>query len=172
MSDPTSRHVLERLNRAESDPRGRRALTIGRAWRDIRRLDVRRQVAGEGLEGQPPLEGGEVDTLDVLGQEAPLRMHELAASLHIDPSTATRAVDRLVKRGLAERVRCDDDARFVEVTLTPAGERVHDVQLERRLDILREVLGQFTDDEKDLLGELMPRFATAVAEASERTVTA
>ena len=44
-----------------------------------------------------------MDTLDLLVQQPAWRMSELAEALRVDPSTATRAVQRLVRAGLADR---------------------------------------------------------------------
>ena len=53
--------------------------------------------------GEDALEPGQVDTLDLLVQQPAWRMTDLADALRVDPSTATRAVQRLVRAGLAER---------------------------------------------------------------------
>jgi DNA-binding MarR family transcriptional regulator len=50
-----------------------------------------------------------------------VRASELAERLGIQPSAVTAMVDRLVAKGLAERVRDTDDRRVVHVRATPAG---------------------------------------------------
>ncbi|NIR40088.1 MAG: MarR family transcriptional regulator, partial [Actinobacteria bacterium] len=53
--------------------------------------------------------------------EAPdgrLRMHELAGSLMLSRSAATRFVDRMEQAGLVTREACDTDRRGMFVVLT------------------------------------------------------
>ncbi len=53
--------------------------------------------------------------------DAPISMSALSDALHLAPSTATRTVDGLVKRGLVARERGEADRRQVSVVLTDAG---------------------------------------------------
>ena len=50
-----------------------------------------------------------------------LRMGELADRLLLSRSGITRLVDRLVRQGLIERERCEDDGRGYYARLTPLG---------------------------------------------------
>ncbi len=131
---------------------------IGGAWRDLRRLRglavFGRALTVDGID----LEPGETDTLDAVGEHGPVRMSELADALQIDPSTATRGVDRLERRGLVERQRHLADGRGVAVVLTSSGRRLHERLSERRRHLLDGVLARFDDDERQILAELMPRF--------------
>lgn len=51
-------------------------------------------------------------------------MSDLAARLHLHPSTVSGIMDRLEKRGLAVRFQASNDARVTELRLTPAGRKV------------------------------------------------
>lgn len=56
--------------------------------------------------------------------EAPerrLRMSDLTGCARLSPSGLTRLVDKLVRGGLLERVRCPQDARVVYAVLTDSG---------------------------------------------------
>ena len=56
--------------------------------------------------------------------EAPdcaLRPSELARRVRISPSALTRRIDRLEKRGLVRRERCEHDARGAYAVLCPEG---------------------------------------------------
>jgi DNA-binding MarR family transcriptional regulator len=60
----------------------------------------------------------------------------LAEALDVNPSSATRAVDRLVESGLVDRQQNPRSRRETQVSLTPTGERlVHDVTRRRRAEI-------------------------------------
>jgi DNA-binding MarR family transcriptional regulator len=85
-------------------------------------------------------------------------MTDLAEALRVDPSTATRAVQRLERSGLAERRPCDDDGRVVRVSITPAGEARHALVAERRSAVLDQVLAPFSPAERAELADLLDRF--------------
>lgn len=56
--------------------------------------------------------------------EAPnrrLRMSDLTRHARLTPSGLTRLVDKLVRGGLIERVRCPEDARVIYAALTDRG---------------------------------------------------
>jgi DNA-binding MarR family transcriptional regulator len=52
-----------------------------------------------------------------------LRMQELAETLHLSPSGATRRVDGVVRRGLVSRRQCSEDRRRSYAMLTDEGWR-------------------------------------------------
>lgn len=67
---------------------------------------------------------------------AGLNVGELAHELRIQPSTATRLCDRLVRQGLARREVNPDDRREVAMLLTTSGrELVAEVTRRRRREI-------------------------------------
>ncbi len=67
-----------------------------------------------------------------------LRMADLAAQSGLSPSGLTRAIDRLVRDGIAERAGCPEDARGAYAVLTPSGEEWVMCCLERQLRSLDE----------------------------------
>lgn len=139
------------------------ALRIGLAWIELRRgasmSDLRDHLFGTGADA---LDQGQMDTLDVLAQRDTWRMSELADALRVDPSTATRAVQRLVNAGLAERNPCDDDGRVVRVSITAVGSARHADVAERRAHLMAHVLGAFAPAERAQLADLLERLVGAV----------
>jgi DNA-binding MarR family transcriptional regulator len=94
------------------------------AWRALARavLVIPRVLDAELLEAQG-LNLTEYNVLMNLS-EAPdhsLRMSELANFISITISGLTRAVERLSRQGLVERVRAESDGRGQVAVLTPAG---------------------------------------------------
>lgn len=138
---------------------------VGRAWREIRRGatagDVRDVIYGVGGSA---IEPGQMDALDLLVTVDSCRMGDLADHLRIDPSTATRAVQRLIKDNLVERVEHGGDGRIVAIAATERGRRIHGEVQARRRDFILTVLDQFPDDERFLLAEFLERFTHAVDE--------
>ncbi|MET0189544.1 MAG: MarR family winged helix-turn-helix transcriptional regulator [Pseudonocardia sediminis] len=106
-------------------------------------------------------------TLVVLAQYGARRPADLAASLSVTPSTATRMCDRLVAKGLIDRERSDDDRRAVGVALTRAGEDlVRDVTGRRRKE-LGTLLGAMPESGRLAVVEALRSFAAAAGEIPE-----
>ena len=146
------------------------AVRIGLAWREIRRgastgplrdFLYSTDALGVSLDCDQ-IELGQVDTLDLLVQQPAWRMSELAEALRVEPSTATRAVQRLEKSGLAVRQPSTDDGRGVTVQITADGKKVHAAIAARRFELFNHVLHSFGADELPVLADLLERFVTAV----------
>jgi DNA-binding MarR family transcriptional regulator len=88
-------------------------------------------------------------------------MSDLADYLRIDPSTATRAVQRLIKDNLATKVHHDGDGRVVEVAATERGKQVHAIVAERRRAIILGIMERFSHNERTQLAEFLERFVVA-----------
>lgn len=135
------------------------AVRLGRAWRELRRgassTMIRDFFFGVGPDA---LEYGQMDTLDVLIREPSWRMSDLALALHVDPSTATRAVQRLATTGLVERLTDHDDGRVVIVQITDSGRELHRLVDLRRGYVLSRLMSVFAEDERETLAALMTRF--------------
>jgi DNA-binding MarR family transcriptional regulator len=141
------------------------AVRIGRAW-----VEMRRGASASALRdylfgtADDALDAGQMDTLDVLAQRPSWRMSELADALHVDPSTATRAVQRLVKVNLAARGTDSDDGRVVTVRATEAGRRRHKDIDRRRAYVISRLMSAFTPDERADLADLLTRFINELVE--------
>jgi DNA-binding MarR family transcriptional regulator len=144
------------------DPGTRDAVVVGLAWRDLRRARWLGAFGDALLDGESTLEASEVDTLDQIAWTELGRMHEIAEGLQIEASTATRAVDRLERRGLVERRSDPDNRRFTRVVLTDEGRRVQANLLERRLAFTMQVLDHFGPDDRAALVRLLPELVDVV----------
>jgi DNA-binding MarR family transcriptional regulator len=82
-------------------------------------------------------------SLDAMGTQGQLTLNELAESLYITPSTASRTVEELVRKGLAERRQDPADRRAVCLTLTPQGQALFEALrqhlMQRQLAILQQI---------------------------------
>lgn len=138
-------------------------MRIGLAWIELRRGasmgNLQDYLFGTGADA---LEQGQMDTLDLLANGESWRMSEIAERLRIDPSTATRAVQRLVNVGLATRLTCSDDGRVVRVQITDVGAQRHAEVAERRGELMARVLGSFSPRERVALADLLERLIRAV----------
>lgn len=148
--DPTQREV---------------ALRVGRAWREVRRgASMSRLIEHFFGIGRNALEIGQMDTLDLLVQQPQWRMGDLADALRVDPSTATRAVQRLEKFGLAQRCTGTDDKRVVMVSASESGRARHAEAAARREEVLQHIMSEYDPNEFEQLAVLMERFVRSLDE--------
>ena len=137
------------------------AVRIGTAWIELRRGAGLARLRDYLFGHEEPLEQGQMDALDLLIRRD-RTMKGLADRLRIEPSTATRAVQRAVKAGLAERYPSADDGRVVMVRVTPEGRRRHGVVAERRAIAMERIIGSFAPGERAQLADLLERLNHAV----------
>jgi DNA-binding MarR family transcriptional regulator len=137
------------------------ARRIGNAWIELRRGAGSAQLRDYFFGHDDPLEQGQMDALDLLVRRD-RTMKGLAERLHIDPSSATRAVQRIVKCGLAERYPSPDDGRVVMVHITEEGRRRHENVARRRAIALEQIVGSFDAEERATLADLMERLTDAI----------
>jgi DNA-binding MarR family transcriptional regulator len=115
--------------------------------------------------GASSQERGRTLTLSQYGLLQPLagsdgaRVRELAERAGIAPSTATRILDALERRGIVERRPSSGDRRGVRITLTPAGREVlyDEDQWMRARE--RAFYAQLPTDERRLAPDLLQRLA-------------
>jgi DNA-binding MarR family transcriptional regulator len=134
---------------------------IGRAWIELRRGAGSAALREYFFGREQPLEQGQMDALDLLVRRD-RTMKGLADRLRIDPSSATRAVQRIVKGGLAERYDSPADGRIVMVRVTDEGRRRHTAVAARRTIAMERIIGSFAPQEREVLADLMDRFTSAI----------
>jgi DNA-binding MarR family transcriptional regulator len=138
---------------------------IGRAWREIRRgaaaSALKETIYGPCASHDEAVEPGQMDALDLLVTVESCRMSDLAEYLRIDPSTATRAVQRLIKDNLARKVHHEGDGRVVEIAATERGRTVHTIVAERRRTVILGIMEHFPHNERTQLAEFFERFVIA-----------
>ena len=71
-------------------------------------------------------------------------------------SDASRIVDRLVKKGLVNRVQCPRDRRLVEIRISDKGLELLS-QIDANQESMHQSLGTLSDDELRLLNDLLDR---------------
>jgi len=136
---------------------------IGLAWRQLRRgtaINVLRdQLFGTGVDALDP---GQMDTLDLLVKREQWRMSDLAEALHVEPSTATRAIRRLVQSGLAERIPSEQDRRVVLVNATDSGRERYEAIMNVRLKFFGDLIDQWTPDEADAIARALEKLVAGI----------
>lgn len=137
---------------------------IALAWRELRRgaasTTLRSQLLGPA---GPRLEQAQLDALEIIaGERDGMRMSDFADAMHVEPSTATRAVDRLERLGLAQRRQADGDRRFVEVSATPEGLRMFTRIQKVRATGMERLLEPFDPDEREAFAAYLERFVDSI----------
>lgn len=134
---------------------------VGEALRDAL-TSLARWLARARTRGGPT--PGEAWLLERLAERGPVRMGALADLSHVDRSTMTAHVKRLVDRGWAQRVPEPGDRRVVSIRITDAGRAVlHDVRVQER-EALDRALHDWPPEEVARLSALLGSLARAVDE--------
>ena len=109
-----------------------------------------------------PITLSQMHTLEILGQQSPLRMKELAAKMGVTTGTLTVNVDRLTKQGLVTRIPHETDRRSILVALTPAGEELYREHHEHHLHLTRELQAALTPDETRQFAAILSKLTQAL----------
>ncbi len=152
------------MTAAADDATARR---IALAWRELRRgasgVALRAHLLGPD---GPPLEQAQLDALEILvagpSDGDGRQMSEFADALRVDPSTATRAITRLERHGLAERVRDAGDGRIVMARPTAAGRRMIERVDTLRVAGMERLLEPFDHHERAQFAEHLERFVASI----------
>jgi MarR family transcriptional regulator for hemolysin len=93
---------------------------------------------------------------------------QIAAFLSVSNAAASKAVDRLVRRGLIQRKEKEDDRRAIALSLTDAGNKT----LERFEEILYSTLDglfeRFTENDLSAAGTLLDKLSADLVDAGAR----
>jgi DNA-binding MarR family transcriptional regulator len=109
-----------------------------------------------------PITLPQMHTLEILGQQSPLRMKELAAKMGVTTGTLTVNIDRLEKQGLVTRIPHATDRRSILVALTAAGEKLHREHHEHHLHLTRELRAALTPEETEQFESILAKLSQAL----------
>ncbi|MFI5607508.1 MarR family winged helix-turn-helix transcriptional regulator [Amycolatopsis sp. NPDC051903] len=117
------------------------------------------QVAAQGPDG---IERAAYAILFCLIHEGPQRTSKLAEFLHSEISTISRQSSALVQHGLVERQADPEDGRACLLAPTTEGLRVFEENRKQRNVWLADVLGDWTQEDRETLNELFGRLNTDI----------
>jgi DNA-binding MarR family transcriptional regulator len=103
-----------------------------------------------------------------IGEHDGVRLSDLADQMDVDVSTMSRQVRTLERGRLVVRQADAADARASLFTLTPRGERALERLRQARLEILGEVLADWSPKDRAQFAPLLERFAADVAGFARR----
>ncbi len=112
----------------------------------------------------PELSASQFHLLEPLATSpGPLPMCALADAADVAPPTASRMLDGLVKRGIAERMRSDEgDRRRVEITLTVEGRKLVAAKRRRIAEAREQVFDRLSPGERRAAARLLHSLAAAI----------
>ncbi len=93
---------------------------------------------------------------------------DVAAFLGVSNAAASKAVDRLVRRGLIERKESENDRRAIRLSLSDDGKRILERYEEIQLKTLDGLFRQFMPQDFIDAGELLDRLSLDLVGASSR----
>lgn len=102
-----------------------------------------------------PITSPQFVALQWLLEEGDLTIGELSNRISLAFSTTTDLVDRMERNDLVERVRDTGDRRVVRIHLLEKGKLIIKEVIQKRQEYLGEVLGKFSDEEKETLNDLL-----------------
>ncbi|MEP7112399.1 MAG: MarR family transcriptional regulator [Ilumatobacteraceae bacterium] len=122
-------------------------------------------VAARSLAGVDAITLPQFRALVVLTRTVPVTVGDLAVTLDIHRSTATRLCDRLERKGLVRRrPGVSADRRETPVGLTPKGRRLVERVTERRRRDLNMIAASMSAEDRDRVIEGFTLFAVASGE--------
>jgi DNA-binding MarR family transcriptional regulator len=102
--------------------------------------------------------------LVVLAVRGPQRMSDLGQAMRLLPSSVTRLVERLERKGLVERIPSPASRRSTELHLTEAGREVVDAVMAVRRREIALAVARVPASERPALRRAFGRFAEATGE--------
>jgi DNA-binding MarR family transcriptional regulator len=125
---------------------------------------VRRARGANGRAPNGALTLSQYGLLELLADQYSARVQELAAHAGITPSTATRILDALERRGVVQRTRSDEDRRAVAVSLTDLGRQLVHAEQEWLRGRQRTFYTALPGAEQELAPDLLFRLAALIDE--------
>ena len=105
--------------------------------------------------------------LVVISSRAETAVSDLASSLDIHPTTATRLVDRLVRKRLVRRTELAEDRRVTLLHLTASGHRLVQRVTDRRTQQLADIARRMPSESWPRVTEALAVFAAAAGEPGD-----
>ena len=85
------------------------------------------------------------------GKNKPKTISEIAEDLGITLPSVTVAINKLVKKGYVEKLRGEEDARIVYVTLTKQGKKIDSVHRYFHESMVRSIISGRSEQEQQVL---------------------
>lgn len=120
--------------------------------------------------GDPTLALSQLELMALISRsDSGFKVSDVAEFMGVTNAAASRAIDRLVQRGLVDRTVAPHDRRAVELSLTPEGEALLNRVMEASDQKLMQALGNYSMERLMEASELLEAFAIRVLEVEGAT---
>lgn len=134
------------------------------------RLEHALERASKRMEVTLGVTGPQRLALRLIGVAPAIGPAELAAALHLHPSTLTGILQRLEQRGLIQRVRHATDARRVSLRVTRTGARLNAPSAPGTVEqAVRTVLARVRGRDREVVVALLTSLASRLIQGAEAT---
>ena len=133
----------------------------------IRRIVRALRLASRAQEKQNGLSAAQFLVPQTLAESGPLSINDLAARTFTHQSSVSVVVTKLVNRNLAERNISPDDARTVQISLTPAGIALSQREAPLIQERMFEALRQMSPHNRTQLADRLSEFLVSAQIADE-----
>lgn len=127
------------------------------------------QSVSKKMNAQLGVTGPQRFAIRIIGRTPGITAGALAETLHLDPSTLTGVLQRLVARGAIRRISDPDDRRRALFALTPRGRTLDRVQTRTVEAAARRVLAQATPDDAEATRRVLGALVRALAREADST---
>jgi len=100
----------------------------------------------------------------------PVRITDVALRLVRSTNSVSMIVDRMVRAGLLNRVRDEDDRRTVHVSITSKAEALLNPAIVAGHEFIQKTLSQLSDEDKQILLKVLGEIAQATKEKETTSV--
>lgn len=101
----------------------------------------------------------DMHVIEAIGTGEPKNMTAVAKTLSVTTGTLTISVNSLVKKGLVERVRSEEDRRVVLISLSESGKAAFEYHQKFHREMVKAVVKNLNDEEKDVLARALSNLA-------------
>lgn len=101
----------------------------------------------------------EIHTLEIIGDLEDATMNQIARHAKVTQSTITTMIDKLVNKGVAERVRELGDRRIIRVRLTEQGRKAYREHQSIHREVTTQWLSALNEEEQRFALEIMGKIA-------------
>lgn len=110
----------------------------------------------------------DMHVIEAIGIGEPKNMTAVARTLAVTTGTLTISVNSLVKKGLVERVRSEEDRRVVLVSLSKSGKQAYEYHQKFHNEMVDTVLQSLNEEEKNVLAKALSRLSEYFQQCIEK----
>lgn len=97
------------------------------------------------------ISNNDMHIIEAIGKDEPKNMSAIAKELSVTVGTLTIAINNLVKKGYANRVRSEEDRRVVLISLSAKGEKAYDHHKNFHEQMIEATLKDLNREETEVL---------------------